>query len=112
MERLCDEIVRIKSRNSKIHLNSKNDWAQPALVRVIAITGNQLETQQGDDQPGRQERRAARSTPTRRRRRAATEVDTTPTPERGSRSQREQSQQQQEDTGTRRLRRGQQNSQS
>jgi hypothetical protein len=60
MERLNNEIVRIKTDDSDVIMNSKNDWAQPALVRVVAVTGNQLETQVGDTQPSRQERRAAR----------------------------------------------------
>jgi hypothetical protein len=56
MERLTDEIVRIKHTNSKIVLNSKNYWAQPALVRVIPVTGNSQDRQAGDTQPTRQER--------------------------------------------------------
>jgi hypothetical protein len=108
MERLSEEIVRIKTSNSKILMNSKNDWAQPALVRVVAVTGNNQETQPGDQEPSRQERRAeieARRTPQRRRRRAATEATPNSPPE--SR-QRQGHAEQQEDRETRRMRRGRQ----
>jgi hypothetical protein len=64
MYRLSDEIVRIKTNNSQIVLNSKNYWAQPSLVRVVALTGNSLETQVGDTGDTRQERRAARAAAT------------------------------------------------
>jgi hypothetical protein len=103
--RMCDEIVRIKSSNSKHLMNSKNDWNQPALVRVVAVTGNSQETQQGDLQPTRQERRAAaRDTPTRRRRRLANERAVSPaSPEMNVR--RQGTQQQQESREMRRQRR-------
>jgi hypothetical protein len=86
MERLNDEIVRIKTSNSNIILNSKNDWAQPALVRIVPVTGNRLETQVGDTEPSRQARRmqdtgtqgGGAATPRRRRRRA--DLDPAPTP--------------------------------
>jgi hypothetical protein len=85
---MCDKIVRIKTTNSKILLNSKNDWNQPALVRVLAVQGNSQITQQGDDQPTRQERRAARTTPSRRRRRQTDDQDESPaTPARENRRQ-------------------------
>jgi hypothetical protein len=112
MERLNDEVVRIKSSNSSILLNSKNDWAQPSLVRIVAVVGNHQETQQGDTQITRQERRnAAREqqgvgdTPTRRRRRrAAPTVDSPATPRRAARGTEEQ----QQDRAARRTRRQQQ----
>jgi hypothetical protein len=104
VERMCDEIVRIKVSNSKIILNSKNDWNQPALVRVVAVTGNSQETQQGDDQPTRQERRSARDTPTRRRRRVANERAASPTTP--TRVVRRTGDQQQGDRELRRQRRG------
>jgi hypothetical protein len=56
LERLTDELVRIKVSESDTILNSKNDWTQPPLIRVVPVTGNRLETQIGDDQPGRAER--------------------------------------------------------
>jgi hypothetical protein len=59
MYRLSDEIVRIKTNNSSIVSNSKNYWAQRALVRVVAVTGNVLETQAEDQGDTRQERQAA-----------------------------------------------------
>jgi hypothetical protein len=62
--RLSNEIVRIRSSNSNIILNSKNDWAQPAMIRVVPTMGNIMETQEGDQQPTRQQRRAARATST------------------------------------------------
>jgi hypothetical protein len=68
MERLSDDIVRIKISNSTVVMNSKNDWAQPTLVRVVAVTGNSPEVQPGDEQPSRQNRRVARGKPVRRRR--------------------------------------------
>jgi hypothetical protein len=60
-------------------MNSKNDWAQPPLVRIVAVTGNQLETQIGDNEPSRQERRAARQpgTPGGQRRMRRRQVDDT-----------------------------------
>jgi hypothetical protein len=61
MYRLTDEIVRIKTSNSSIVLNSKNYWAQPQLTRVVAVTGNIQETQAGDVGDTRQERRAQRA---------------------------------------------------
>jgi hypothetical protein len=60
--RLSNKIVRIRSSNSNIVLNSKNDWAQPAMIRVVPTMGNIMETQEGDQQPTRQQRRAARAT--------------------------------------------------
>lgn len=63
MGRMTDELVRIKHSTSDVVLNSKNDWTQPALVRVIPITGNRLETQVGDTLPGRAERRAVMNLP-------------------------------------------------
>jgi hypothetical protein len=87
MQRLANEIVRIKSTDSEIVLNSKNDWAQPALVRVIPVTGNLQETQAGDTQMSRQERREANQAaalrgerPTRRRRVRETETANSSTP--------------------------------
>jgi hypothetical protein len=56
IERMTDEIVRIKHSKADIVLNSKNDWTQPALIRIVPVTGNRLETQVGDDQPSRNER--------------------------------------------------------
>jgi hypothetical protein len=108
MERLSNEIVRIKISNSTIVMNSKNDWAQPALVRVVAVTGNAQDVQAGDQLPSRQDRRAARGTPQRRRRRA----NSTSTPESSQRqSQRSSPSQrqgeQQDERESRRLRRGQ-----
>jgi hypothetical protein len=91
MERLNNEIVRIKVSNSNIILNSKNYWAQPLLVRIVAMVGNIQETQPGDTQPTRQERRAAareqreRGTPPRRRRRSAPTADSPATPRRAAR---------------------------
>jgi hypothetical protein len=112
-ERLCNEIVRIKTSNSKIVLNSKNDWAQPALVRIVAVSGNQQETQTGDTQPTRQDRMATRNltqsgTPTRRRRRAAPTPSPPATPGTGSTSRRPDPVQLQEERTTRRQRRGEQ----
>jgi hypothetical protein len=102
--RMCDEIVRIKTSNSNVLMNSKNDWNQPALVRVVAVSGNSQESQPGDTQPTRQERRSARGTPTRRRRRQAPENAESPaTPDRGTRRNGDQ---QQEDRVQRRQRRG------
>jgi hypothetical protein len=85
MHRLSDEIVRIRSTNSPIILNSKNDWAQPALIRVVPVVGNISETQLGDTGQTRQQRRAAgipsvrpstqgESSPGRRRRRRESTV--------------------------------------
>jgi hypothetical protein len=105
MGRLCDKIIRIKTSNSKVLLNSKNDWAQPALIRVTTAVGNSQETQVGDSQPSRQERREAaraqQGTPQRRRRRRAASPATT-TPVRAA----PDAQQQQEDRQSRRARRG------
>jgi hypothetical protein len=107
MRRLSDEVVRIKSSNADIVLNSKNDWAQPALLRIVAVQGNSQETQEGDTGATRQERRSQRTqraaagaaanggapsqpasqptTPRRRRRRAA--IQSTPVPAAAARTQ-------------------------
>jgi hypothetical protein len=109
-ERLCNEIVRIKTTNSKIVLNSKNYWAQPALIRVVAVSGNIQETQAGDVQPTRQDRMAARNmtqggTPTRRRRRAPPPASPPATPGTSSSTRRADPDQQQEARSNRRQRR-------
>jgi hypothetical protein len=62
--RLNNVLVRIKIDDSDTIMNSNNDGSQPNLVRVVAVSGNRQETQIGDTQPGRQERRAARQTGT------------------------------------------------
>jgi hypothetical protein len=56
LERMTNELVRIKHSTSDVILNSKNDWTQPPNIRVVPITGNRQETQVGDSQPGRNER--------------------------------------------------------
>jgi hypothetical protein len=105
MERLSDKIVRIKISNSTVVMNSKNDWAQPALVRLVAVTGNSQDVQPGDQQPSRQDRRAARGSP--RRRRTADREATTPPPSPSSiQRQRQRLDEQQEDREARRQRRG------
>jgi hypothetical protein len=48
-ERLEDEATRIRETNAQILMNSKTQWHQPPIKRVVVVTGNT-----NDDQIGAQ----------------------------------------------------------
>ena len=48
LERLCNEAVRITSSEAEIIMNSKSEWHQAPIVRVVPTTG--LQVGQGEEE--------------------------------------------------------------